>query len=160
MIGMNDATMKRSFTELNYIVNNMSDSLKSKIPIDIIEMINAQMDEDYILNIDITKSYTEQNYMTETKAFLSVLISDYIGDESTRNKWKEFDKTYEDIIRNNTESSINVDGSIDIFGDKKQTVAEESTIDAIDECKQFIEIEKDSLFSRFLKKIKCFFRKL
>ncbi len=101
-----DTKVKRSLTELNYIINNMSKSLQEKIPNDLRESIKNNMDDEYILDIDISKKYTEQNFMPETRALLSIIISEYIGNDECKKNWKEFDKKYLEILQENIKMDI------------------------------------------------------
>lgn len=149
MVGIDEVKRRRSFTELNYILNNMSESLRAKIPSDIITMIHTDMDTNYNLDIDITKSYTEQNYMDETKAFLSILLSDYLSSDDLKQKWKEFDKEYEEIKKR---ESVAHDNNISVF-DNKET-DENIVVD-----KHPVEAKKESVFRRFVNKIKSIFGK-
>ena len=68
-----DANDKKSLTELNYIINNMSEELYKKIPKEMIQYIKENMDNEYILNIDITKKVSEQEFLPQTKAWLSLI---------------------------------------------------------------------------------------
>ena len=149
MVGIDEVKRRRSFTELNYIINNMSESLRAKIPSDIITMIHTDMDTNYNLDIDITKSYTEQNYMDETKAFLSILLSDYLSSDDLKQKWKEFDKEYEEIKKR---ESVAHDNNISVFDNKE---ADENKV--VD--KHPVEEKKESVFRRFVNKIKSIFGK-
>ena len=149
MVGIDEVKRRRSFTELNYILNNMSESLRAKIPSDIITMIHTDMDTNYNLDIDITKSYTEQNYMDETKAFLSILLSDYLSSDDLKQKWKEFDKEYEEIKKR---ESVAHDNNISVFDNKE---ADENIV--VD--KHPVEAKKESVFRRFVNKIKSIFGK-
>jgi len=157
MVEIDDATIKKSFTELNYIINNMGESLKARIPKDVVEMISTQMDTNYIPDIDLSKRYTEQNYMTETKAFLSVLLSDYICDESIKKKWREFDKTFEDMMKDK-QLPNNVYYNVDVFGNRSQT--SESTSSDTEVQNQLVEVKKSTWITKFITKIKnCFGKK-
>ncbi|MBQ3409185.1 MAG: hypothetical protein IJH12_08300 [Clostridia bacterium] len=158
MIDFESTTIKRSFTELNYIINNMSESIRNKIPEDLIKMIARQKDDEYILNIDITKKYSEQNYMPETKAFISVLLSDYICDDSIKDKWKGLDKKYEDVTPKEINVSCNTNNSINIF-ENRNSLKNIETIRSNDSNKQLIEVKEGNFFRKFIRKLKCFFGK-
>lgn len=42
---------KRAYSEVNYIINNMPEEMKSKIPDDVIINIQNKMDKDYVVKI-------------------------------------------------------------------------------------------------------------
>lgn len=75
--------------ELNYIIENMTEELRNKIPIEIREEIKKRMsDEPYML----IKDYEECSFSEETKIYLSVLYSEFICSNSK--KWNDFDELF------------------------------------------------------------------
>lgn len=146
------STVKRSFTELNYIINNMSKSLQDKIPEDLKQYIIEQMDTEYMFNVDVAKKYTEQNYMPETKIFLSVLLSEYIGNEIIKSKWNIFDKEYLSL-KYQKEADNNVT-DVNIFNNEVKDIDKSR-----EENNKLAVIKKDSIFKKICKKIMQFFKK-
>lgn len=73
----------KAYTEVYYIINEMSDELKSKIPQDIIANIEEKMDNNYQFNIE-NKDIEDIKLLEDTEKILSVLYTDYIATEYER----------------------------------------------------------------------------
>lgn len=142
-----DANDKKSLTELNYIINNMSEGLYKKIPKEMIQYIKENMDNEYILNIDITKKVSEQEFLPQTKAWLSLIMSEYLVDDFNKEKWRKFDGKYEECLneKNKFDSDI-------FFSKNKHEQENETKV-------QMVEY-KTSIIRKILKKfLKIFKRK-
>ena len=150
MVDIDEARFKKGYTELNYIINNMEQSLREKIPDEFIKIVKSKMDLNYKPNIDISESYINQKYMPETKALLSILFSDYIGDEKMKEKWREFDMTYKNVNRQIRNSENQDNNSIDVFNKVRK---EQNNVNS----NSMIVVKKESFFHSILKKIKAFF---
>lgn len=150
MVDIDEARFKKSYTELNYIINNMEQSLREKIPDEFIKIVKSKMDLNYKPNIDISESYINQKYMPETKALLSILLSDYIGDEKMKEKWREFDMTYKNVNRQTRNFENRDNNSIDVFSSIRK---EQNKVDR----NPIVVTKKESFFHSILKKIKAFF---
>lgn len=150
MVDIDEARFKKSYTELNYIINNMEQSLREKIPDEFIKIVKSKMDLNYKPNFDISESYINQKYMPETKALLSILLSDYIGDEKMKEKWREFDMTYKNVNRQTRNFENRDNNSIDVFSSIRK---EQNKVDS----NPIVVTKKESFFHSILKKIKAFF---
>ncbi len=84
---------KKSLTELSKIISCMEEPLQAKIPNEFYEFIEQNKDTSYDF-----KYSKGAEILPETKAYLSVLLSEYIGSEETKKKWKEFDYKYNSIL--------------------------------------------------------------
>ena len=80
---MQDIT-KQSFCEVYDIINHMDKQMKSKISDKFINFIEKNRDLNYRVDIDYSKSITNQNLLHETKVLLSLIYRDYICDEEKR----------------------------------------------------------------------------
>lgn len=80
--------------EINYIIDNMESSLKNKIPTYIRREIKNKMSKEPYMLI---KNYDEDDFSEETKAYLSVLYTEYICSEKDKEKWDEFDNILEKL---------------------------------------------------------------
>lgn len=149
-------SIKKSFCELNYIINNMSQSMKNKIPDNVKELIKSHMDQGYIFDVDMAKKWTEQNYLPETKAFVSLLISEYIGDSELKRKWKEFDQEYANIENKGKNLLNKSNTNIDIFANQR---TDQVSNNEEENNNQLVVVKKANIFSKIWKKIMCFFHK-
>lgn len=161
-IDIEDTKVKKSLTELNYIINNMRKSFQEKIPIQLREVIKENMDDEYILDIDIAKKYTEQNFMPETKALLSLLISEYIGNQDCRKRWDEFDREYLKFLQKSSElkSSASIEDNNQsklIF--KKNLKKDEKIYNEINLAENKLVKFKEPFFKALFRKIKSFFKR-
>lgn len=75
--------------ELNYIIENMTEELKNKIPFEIRQEIKNRMSKEAYM---VIKNYDENSISEETKIYLSVLYSEFIC--SNPKKWKDFDELF------------------------------------------------------------------
>jgi len=75
---------RKAYAESYYIINEMSDELKSKIPSHIIKNIQNKMDKNYKMNAD--------NLLPDTEKILSVLYTDYIASDEERKIIKNKEK--------------------------------------------------------------------
>lgn len=69
---------KRAYSEVNYIINNMPEEMKAKIPDDVIINIQNKMDKDYVVKI---KDIEYDELLPDTEKILAVLYADYIAPE-------------------------------------------------------------------------------
>lgn len=83
----------KAYTQVSYIINNMSSELKNKIPKEIISMIEKRKDSSY--NIDV-ENIEDLNLLEDTEKILSVIYTDYIATVEE----KEIIKNKEKIVRN------------------------------------------------------------
>ena len=144
-----DTKVKKSLVELNYIIENMSESIKNKIPDELRKSIKENMDKDYVMDIDFSKKYTEQAFMDETKVMLSILVSDYIADGETKEKWKEFDDKFVEVIQSKVKT--------DVFN--KQNESNQDVISNVSDNNKQLTEYKPSFISRFFKRILSFFKR-
>lgn len=75
--------------EINYIIENMEEELKNKIPLIIrLEIKKRMSKEPYML----IKNYEENTISEDTRIYLTVLYSEFICSNSK--KWKDFDEIF------------------------------------------------------------------
>ncbi len=91
---------KRAYSEVNYIINNMPEEMKSKIPDDVIINIQNKMDKDYVVKI---KDIEYDELLPDTEKILAVLYADYIAPEEEI----RFIKDTEKRIKNKKIQEIN-----------------------------------------------------
>lgn len=115
----------KAFSQLSEIIKNMKKELREKIPSDIIDAVEKAKDENYIFKCNPDIPLNQQDLLPETKSLLSIIYSDYLCDESKRNKWKEYDRfeteilekrkkaKYSNDIFNNNDNKSKVQNSVD-----------------------------------------------
>ena len=84
---------QKAYTQVSYIINNMSSELKNRIPKEIISMIEKRKDSSY--NIDV-ENIEDLNLLEDTEKILSVIYTDYIATVEE----KEIIKNKEKIVKN------------------------------------------------------------
>lgn len=70
----------RAYTQVSYIIGEMSENLKSKIPTNIINLMEKNKDKNY----KITGKISDLKLLEDTKKILSVLYTDYIATEEEK----------------------------------------------------------------------------
>ncbi len=84
---------RRAYSEVNYIINEMPEDMKNKIPQDIIINIQNKMDKQYIIQF---KDIEYDELLPDTERLLAVLYADYIAPEEERRLIKDTEKIIKD----------------------------------------------------------------
>lgn len=84
---------RRAYSEVNYIINEMPEEMKIKIPTEVIKNIQNNMDKDYIVEL---KDIEYDELLPDTEKFLAVLYADYIAPEEERKLIKATEKRIKD----------------------------------------------------------------
>ena len=77
---------KKSFSEVNTILNNIPEEMNSKIPIELKKIIDEEKLESYTPKLD--KLIIEKNIMPESIALLGLIYRDYLSPEELRQTLK------------------------------------------------------------------------
>ena len=136
---------KRAYTEAFYIINEMSDELKRKIPNEIIKNIESRMDTDYEFFLD--EDIEDAELLEDTEKILSVLYTDYLASDEEKSIIKNKEKILEE-----KEYSNFADTKIKEIFPKKQITKEEN--------KELVEFSKNKWYTNILKFFKNFLGKL
>lgn len=107
---------KKVFSEVYDIIYHMEKELYNKIPKKFIHFIKENKDDNYIVNIDYSKSINEQELLQQTRVMLSLIYRDYLCDEEERQELIEKDKKELKRIEDENREKYNPD---DIFKNKK-----------------------------------------
>lgn len=71
----------KAYSQVNYIINNISEDKRNKIPEQILKLIEEKRDKDYNLkDVDIDRL----ELLDDAKNLLSVIYTDYIATEAER----------------------------------------------------------------------------
>ena len=73
----------KAYAEVYYIINQMSEKMKNKIPESIIKNIKERMDKNYIFNSE-NKDLENIELLEDTEKILSVLYTDYFSTEEEK----------------------------------------------------------------------------
>ena len=84
----------RAYTEVNYIINEMSDEMKNKIPSQILRNIENRMDKNYDFRIE-EEEFENAELLEDTQKILSVLYTDYLASDEEKIVIKSKEKILE-----------------------------------------------------------------
>ncbi len=73
----------RAYTEVNYIINEMSSEMKSKIPYQILKKIEDRKDKNYEFYIE-DEDFENVELLEDTEKMLSVLYTDYLASDEEK----------------------------------------------------------------------------
>lgn len=146
---MNQGEYNKAFSQLSEIIKNLKKELREKIPSDVIDAVEKGKDESYIFKYNSAVPLEQQDLLPETKSLLSIIYSDYLCNESEREKWKEYDKYESELIEKNKKAKY----SNEIFSNngntsKAQEVSEKSLV------------VRKKWYAKFYKKFKKIFSRL
>lgn len=67
----------KAYKEVIEILKYVPQESMNKIPKTMLETFEKKMDKDYVFNVDINKTFEEQNLLEETKDIFAVIFRDY-----------------------------------------------------------------------------------
>jgi len=95
--------------EVNEVLKNLSKSDYDKLPLDIIQYIQENMDKDYLWTYDKSKSLQEQNLSRDTIIILSFLNMEYLLNEKQKAYIKKIFETNDKIHQEKLKEKYNSD---------------------------------------------------
>ncbi len=129
---------RRAYTEVNYIINEMPDEMKNKIPKEVEANIQNKMDRNYVVQID---DIEDAKLLPDTEKILAVLYADYLATEDE----KKSIKNMEDKIKNKKIQEINKN-VINPFENKENSIKNNNI--------SLIKRKKDKWYEKIIKWIK------
>ena len=138
---------KKALTELSEVISHMERSLKDRIPEEVCDGIEKNKDKAYGF-----KYHKGVALMPETKALLSVLLSEYLCSDKNKEKWKDYDRNARFAME---VSRTRYDPS-EIFKNNREEVDNTETPE---QAEQALAVQKDNMFTRVISKIKNIFTK-
>jgi hypothetical protein len=138
----------KAFTELSEIISHMEKDLRDKIPNDIYNIIEQNKDASYNF-----KYHTNVDIMPETKALLSVLLSEYLCSDENKLKWKKYDKSYIEVLEKEKKEKY----STNVFQNSKIENLDSNNSDSTSDIP--IEYKEENWFKKLINKIKNIFKK-
>lgn len=147
--------MKMAYTELNEVLENLSDQERSMIPNLVISNIKKNMDNEYDFRYDDDKSILEQNLMPETKSMIIQIYKKYLCPVGEKEGWKTYDKLCHEKIEKKKQEMYNPDN---IFKNNTINNIENDEEEKAD--RQIIEYKSENIFQKLFNKIKKLVSKL
>lgn len=148
---------KNAFTEVYTILNYIDEDDYEKIPSDVIEVIEENRNQDYEYEMNEDVDIFNQPMLPETKAILFNFFRDYWSTPEQNEKIKRMQK--EDLQKIEEKKQKKYENK-DIFSNAISNVRTENSADTENkENVSLIEVKKENLFERILKKIKAFFKR-
>lgn len=137
---------KRAYYEITEIIKCLQEDLKNKIPANMIEFFEANKAQDYVFNVDMSKSLEEHTLLPQTCELLTVLYQEFLCDEAEKKLIDEILEENQKLTQTNNELKNVV---------KKVEAIEETKIE--EEKNEMVEV-KESFFAKIINKIKNFFK--
>ena len=144
---MNEKTYeeyRNAFSEIDYIISNSESNVRDKIPNSFKKLVKQNKSEEYIVNIDLSKSLAENKLLPKTKNLIYLIYRDFLCTDAQRKKFLEDEK----IRFRELEDKYNIDN---IFRRKAYKEQREELLP--------VEIGNDRWYRKILKKIKSIFLK-
>ena len=139
----------KAYKEVIEILKYVPQESVNKIPKTMLETFEKKMDKDYVFNVDINKSFEEQNLLEETKDIFAVIFRDYWATPYQRERIKAKEKYDRQKIEEEKANKYNPD---DIFKNKeKDNVVVNNNLP--------VEIKKENFFEKLISFIKKIIRK-
>lgn len=76
--------MIQAYTEIGCLLKYFPNSFIVKLPNKLLEVISANVDRKYLIDVDINKSINEQNISDKTRKILAVLTYNYWSNETQK----------------------------------------------------------------------------
>lgn len=105
----------KAYKEVIEILKYVPQESVNKIPKTMLETFEKKMDKDYVFNVDINKTFEEQNLLEETKDIFAVIFRDYWATPYQRERIKAKEKYDRQKIEEEKANKYNPD---DIFNKK------------------------------------------
>lgn len=105
----------KAYKEVIEILKYVPQESVNKIPKTMLETFEKKMDKDYVFNVDINKTFEEQNLLEETKDIFAVIFRDYWATPYQRERIKAKEKYDRQKIEEEKTNKYNPD---DIFNKK------------------------------------------
>ena len=98
-----------SFSEVYEIILHMDKELVKKIPAQFINFIKQNKKDNYITNIDYTKSINQQELQRGTRVILSIIYRDYLCDDEKKKELMQNDSIELKKIEEELREKYNID---------------------------------------------------
>lgn len=139
----------KAYKEVIEILKYVPQESVNKIPKTMLDTFEKKMDKDYVFNVDINKTFEEQNLLEETKDIFAVIFRDYWATPYQRERIKAKEKYDRQKIEEEKANKYNPD---DIFKNKeKDNLVVNNNLP--------VKIKKENFFKKLISFIKKIIRK-
>lgn len=135
----------KAYKEVIEILKYVPKESVNKIPKTMLETFEKKMDKDYVFNVDINKTFEEQNLLEETKDIFAVIFRDYWATPYQRERIKAKEKYDRQKIEEEKANKYNPNN---IFKKEKSKM---NTVENVIPNIQMVEY-KENIFMKILKK--------
>ncbi len=149
---------RNAYKEVYIILQSLKDEEYQKIPQEIIEAIEENMNDEYMYEIDEDEDLANQPMLLETKATLFNLFRDYLSTPEQRAKiirMQSEDRIKSELQKQEKYSVDNLFKNMQPHQTFEQKENNETTVKG----KELVVVEKKSFIKRILDKIKNLFMK-
>ncbi len=140
---------KNAFKEVYIILDSLVEEDYKKIPLELIETIYQNMNQDYIYELDEEQDLSTQKMLPETKAILFNIFRDYLSTEEQKQKIIRMQKEE----RQKNELKKKEQYNTYVFANKEKTNNSEIQKEPVSLIKY-----KESIFRKIINKIKNIFK--
>jgi len=148
---------QKRLVEVDEILSYLSDEDYNKIPEEIIQAIQENMDQEYTWELDESKALEEQDLSRDTISILSYLNMQYLLNEEQKAYMEKLHRINELEKCKEEYSTDNKYDYSDLF--KRNNKVIESDNEAEKEEETALIAYKENLFRKMINKIKSFFRR-
>lgn len=161
MNNIKDKEYKIALAQVDDILFFTDNKIVSQIPMDFLNYIKNNKEQDYISNINPYLSLEEQDILDETKALISLIYRSYIADKNELLEFEEQDRIKIIEEENKKREKYNPDK---IFKKEIQDVRE-NNLEELEKIKKDLEqkaiaIVKQDFISKICNKVKSIFFKI
>lgn len=143
----------KAYKEVIEILKYVPQESVNKIPQTIIYTFQAKMDKDYNFQVDINKSFEQQEILEETKAILANIFRDYWATPYQKERIKTKEKNDRQKLEEEKRMKYNPD---DIFTKTQRNIENEN----VEKVENYSDNLPAEVKETFYKKIINFFKKL
>lgn len=151
MTGIKEQTIQ-AYTEIGCLLKFFPISYIEKLPNKLLEIINANADRKYIINVDPTKKINEQKISAQTKKILAVLTYNYWSNNEQKENLKSKLYINEQAFQSKLAKQYSTEN---LFKANRKTLVD---ADTQKEQVQMIEY-KENFFIKFINAIKNIFKR-
>lgn len=141
-----EISYRQAFTEVLEVLKHTNKSIVEKIPEKFIVFLKENKDNEYIANIDFSKTNWEDEVKQETQAILALIYRDYIVSPDKKIELIREEQDEQTRIENEIRERYNPDN---ILKNKQEDIVIENT-------NLQVEIKKETIFEKLI----CFIRGL
>lgn len=147
-----EADYKKAYKEIYEVLITLPEEEVNKVPKNMREMFEANMDKEYNFKVDINKTFEEQNFSDITKSIIFNLFRDYWATSEQKEKIIEIQNNQRNKLENEKKNKYNIDN---IFKSRN----ENEIINISNENKNLpIQIKNENFFERIINFFKRIFK--